>query len=831
MKKLLALLTAALLVAALAVPAMADNYGDDTSTIGKTVDGTQTVLDKYLVLDQGTETPTVKFQYDVSVPASVGTVGDLDIAVQGEEGSEQYVPVETGALFDASLTYYSDDQGTVSATIVDQDTLDAAISAGEAFVKTTKDATMQVYVGINPEKVKVNKNDPAQKGYVEFSAADDADTDVDKGNKGDPGNPKVVEDAMGDGQRFLRKDIELDFSDITFTEPGIYRYYLVESVAADSETPAGLFIMDSETSDDKASEGILWRTVDVYVENVYDDAADKDNLTIYDDKAVYPYSYVVYEGKLTGAPKQDINFEYNSDYTSDGGNFDPNEEVSGYEPANDTWIYPLEAAKDPSYAGEKYIYTYDKNNGGWVEQYFNAAGDERVRRNVTTNLQDAFAKINPAFEAETAGEAYAMGATKDDITSKNWQYQSQEPGAQSLQITGTWDPNSGTDGQWIVTGEGTDVADAPNDKAKPVKRNAADTDWEDVDFVYTNNQGQQVIVKTDADKEYKALKDDHVADSEMQKYIWRFIDSDGLVTDTFIYKYNAQTGTWDVEITVDQKQNYLNDDNTPFIPDAAIPVDDDGNLDPLVVDYVKYSYWEPIEQAAQQANSPGYTDALKYNPNGAEVEGSDKNSVYVNKYETVDVTISKTVEGNQGSRDKYFKFTVKMTKTEAAGVIINTDRGEGNLDLEPTENVVTEYSATDMKAANSLDEQSSTTDTYEYAFDSNDEIEFDIYLQGGQSITLKGVPAGTVYSVTEADKDKDGYKTTAKITRKSAGTTDYEDGSDVTIIQDNHLVAYTNTKNGVIPTGVAVGIIGGAVLVGIAAIYLVLRRRMSMYEE
>lgn len=47
-----------------------------------------------------------------------------------------YAAVSSDATYDANTTYYSDSNGTANATIVDQDSLEAAISAGSAFVAT-----------------------------------------------------------------------------------------------------------------------------------------------------------------------------------------------------------------------------------------------------------------------------------------------------------------------------------------------------------------------------------------------------------------------------------------------------------------------------------------------------------------------------------------------------------------------------------------------------------------------------------------------------------------------------------------------------------------------
>ena len=93
-------------------------------------------------------------------------------------------------------------------------------------------------------------------------------------------------------------------------------------------------------------------------------------------------------------------------------------------------------------------------------------------------------------------------------------------------------------------------------------------------------------------------------------------------------------------------------------------------------------------------------------------------------------------------------------------------------------------------------------------------VSTDFYLQDGQYITVKGIPAGTVYALTEVEE---GYKKTATIaaelstfsvdTTNDDPTVTYEeliDNVSGTILNDNIYTGYTNAKDGILPTGILV---------------------------
>lgn len=218
-----------------------------------------------------------------------------------------------------------------------------------------------------------------------------------------------------------------------------------------------------------------------------------------------------------------------------------------------------------------------------------------------------------------------------------------------------------------------------------------------------------------------------------------------------------------------------------------------------------------------------------------------KSSGFVNRYETVDLTVSKAVTGNQGSKDKYFKFTIKSNTTLEA-----TDKFylSGNFEADPTATSATSYETKAMAVTANNAVLDATTNSY-YVTGVTLNTGYDIYLQAGQNVTVNGLPKGVSYNVTEVAED---YTPSTVV---SGDTTN--DGDDLTVDTDNvdiaagntaavsdtnltqdTTVAYTNDRSGTIPTGVILSIAGPAV-VGLAVvggiIFLNVKKKREDSEE
>lgn len=223
-----------------------------------------------------------------------------------------------------------------------------------------------------------------------------------------------------------------------------------------------------------------------------------------------------------------------------------------------------------------------------------------------------------------------------------------------------------------------------------------------------------------------------------------------------------------------------------------------------------------------------YSGEISTAPSATATETEGKSSSYTNTYSTHDLTFGKEVTGNQGSKDKYFKFTVNITDA-VAGTIYDVD--------------LTNADATSGTNAATLTNNQNQTNPTSITVGSDGTVSTNFYLQHGQSIVIKGIADGTAYTITETQED---YTPTAAVTGdtiKNDNTTavalSISDDKKSASVADDGLtadtnVAFTNNRNGVIPTGVLISIapaaiIGLLVIGGI--IFLVAKNKRREAEE
>ena len=210
--------------------------------------------------------------------------------------------------------------------------------------------------------------------------------------------------------------------------------------------------------------------------------------------------------------------------------------------------------------------------------------------------------------------------------------------------------------------------------------------------------------------------------------------------------------------------------------------------------------------------------------NGSEVTNAVKTDNYINYYTSPTLTFGKVVTGNQGSRDKYFKFTLKLTSPVAATVAVDVSNADATLPAAANLN-----KATDANFAGKANPTSIT-------LTAGSQVSTDFYLQHGQYIIVNGLPVGTDYDLSE---EADDYTSTEGITQTvsvinwdgAAGNDALSDAVTGTIALDDNdssttgdgdiHTGFTNDKQGVIPTGVLVSmtpviVIAVIVVAGIA---------------
>lgn len=230
-------------------------------------------------------------------------------------------------------------------------------------------------------------------------------------------------------------------------------------------------------------------------------------------------------------------------------------------------------------------------------------------------------------------------------------------------------------------------------------------------------------------------------------------------------------------------------------------VTDDGNGHLVVSGYVMHDGDGVIEATTDMGSGDVQkaADALH-----------DKNDGFTNETETHELKVGKTVAGNQASRDKYFAITVALKGL--------TEGNKYTVSLADDNNAATEdgnADATSGSNAATIAANAGKTNVQELTADADGKAEATFYLQHGQDIVIRGLPKDATYTVTENAED---YKSSLP-----------NGGATGTMTADDE-VAITNTRDGIIPTGILFPIIGGIAVVGGAGAGLVANRRRKDEE-
>lgn len=186
-----------------------------------------------------------------------------------------------------------------------------------------------------------------------------------------------------------------------------------------------------------------------------------------------------------------------------------------------------------------------------------------------------------------------------------------------------------------------------------------------------------------------------------------------------------------------------------------------------------------------------------------------KSQGFTNIYDTSDLTFRKEVAGNQASHDKYFEFTVAITDA-VAGTVYDVD--------------ITGADATSGTNAATIAANTGKTNPTSLTVGDDGTVTQKFYLQHGQEVKIQGIAKDTNYAVTENAED---YKSTA------AGVTDYTDAVNGTVASADLKTSYLNTRDGVIPTGVAMAVAPFAAVTlfgGIGAVTMVMKKKRDEEE-
>lgn len=322
------------------------------------------------------------------------------------------------------------------------------------------------------------------------------------------------------------------------------------------------------------------------------------------------------------------------------------------------------------------------------------------------------------------------------------------------------------------------------------------------------------------------LKEDQVTLGDNQKYAKQTSTVDfSKVTfsEPGVYRYKV------TENNTDEKG--ITKDSTPRFLDVYVESGDTGTLS--IKGYVFHT-------ASETQKKDGT------NPAG-------KNKGFTNTYTTQDLTLTKTVTGNQGFRDQYFKFHVDITDLDGGARLFLTDK-DGNKPYKSTDTVAYAYnkdtgtrttgqnrfvategngSFADVSAPDGADADMSGL---ALTANSSGNASFDVYLKNGESLKINGLTEGAKYTVTETSED---YSASATKNNQAIDLThngtDHTDATATQTLAGDETVVFTNDREGTLPTGIyhnnraAFNIMGIAAAGG--AIAIVIRKRRKNAEQ
>lgn len=258
---------------------------------------------------------------------------------------------------------------------------------------------------------------------------------------------------------------------------------------------------------------------------------------------------------------------------------------------------------------------------------------------------------------------------------------------------------------------------------------------------------------------------------------------------------------------------------TPDATNAANGIANDADETRVLDVYVEDTGAGALKVAGYVLQNGDAKGAVAVDGSGA----TEKSKGFTNKYTTHDLTISKSVTGNQASRDEYFKMTVTLSGT--ANNVYDIDYA--NADAKTKTNAINTV-AIEQPAKITVGAGGTVTQ--------------DFWLQNGQSIVIKGITDNASYTVAEdkAVMDAEGYTPAAAISGKDttkkdnsavAMDTNYAVADDA--LNGDATVAFTNAKSGTIPTGIIMSVAPYAaiVLLGGAGATIVMRKKKEEDAE
>lgn len=245
----------------------------------------------------------------------------------------------------------------------------------------------------------------------------------------------------------------------------------------------------------------------------------------------------------------------------------------------------------------------------------------------------------------------------------------------------------------------------------------------------------------------------------------------------------------------------------------------------ITYDAAPAKYLDVIVTADETTHDPVIVSKILHYTTTEDGEVKDhKVTGFNNKFNTNDLAFEKAVSGNQASKNKYFKFNVKLTAAdgayEPADDYTFVVSGSHSHELETDDAT---YKKEVINTANDF-----TTLTYAQL-----KAGKDVYLKTGQKLIIEDLPTGIGYKITETKED---YTPTIAVDNgDNEGFTADNDAATATdaSLTENTVIKFTNNKDGAIPTGVivAVAVPAALSLVGFIGVVTILIKRRKDNTE
>ena len=185
-----------------------------------------------------------------------------------------------------------------------------------------------------------------------------------------------------------------------------------------------------------------------------------------------------------------------------------------------------------------------------------------------------------------------------------------------------------------------------------------------------------------------------------------------------------------------------------------------------------------------------------------------KTSGYRNELETVDLAFSKKIEGNQADMTKRFEYTLTLS---------NVNPGTYNLEISSADVIGNDSNVTANNGAYTITVGSNGTYTGKF------------YLTNADYVKVLDLNKGYNYEVAEVAED---YTSTDGVDNEGTDNDYLDPTSGSNITADLTKTGYTNSRTGIIPTGVILTVAPfmiGLLLFGAIMMFMISRRRRATY--